>query len=289
MLALAQRRPVSRVLRYAAVATAVATGLATCLGYVLVAGDAPSGAESILWVGLASLLLELGVAVWCIRTVEKLEERQEREQMHFFATAVHDLRQPLQAATLFIDNLLHASMSPQSMKAAQCLDPSIQSVRHIVDDLLDISSLDAGSAYAKQRTFNLIALLHDLETEFAPQTVSKNLRFCFYCPPTDVNVNSDPHWVQMILRKLLINAIAETHQGGILLGLRQRGSQVLIQVWDTRTSIPPDRGKSSERYLVIASRVAKLIRSPLIFETRMGRGAVCTLTLSRSNTSPAPH
>lgn len=280
----ANHRPASRALRYAAVATAVVIGLATCLGYMLVARNAPSSAQSLLWVGLATLLLELAVAGWSIRAVEAIEEDQKGQHMHFLATAIHDLRQPLQAATLFVDSLLHSSLNPQPLKAAQCLDQSIQSIHHMLDSLLDISRLDAGAVFVQKKAFNLIALLHALEAEFTPQAISKNLRFCFYCPSTDVFVNSDPNLVQMILRKLLIKAIAETRQGGILLGVRQRGSQVLVQVWDTHTNMQEDPSRTLDRSLSIANRVAALIQSPLIFELKTGRGSVCTLTLSRGNT-----
>lgn len=283
MPSFANHRPVSRTLKYAAVASALAIGLATCLGYILVARSAPSSAEPILWVGLATLLLELAVARWSIRAVEAREEDHKAEQMHFLATAIHDLRQPLQAATLFVDSLLHASLSPQPLKTAQCLDQSIQSVHHILDSLLDTASLDAGAICVQKQPFNLVALLHALEAEFTRQAIARNLRFGVYCPTTDIIVNSDPLLVRMILRKLLIKAIGETRQGGVLLGVRQRGGQVLLQVWDTRTGPPASPGSPLDHGQAIANRVAALLQSPLSFESTTGRGSVHTLTLARGN------
>lgn len=283
MPAIANPRPVSRTLRFAAVASALAIGLATCLGYILVARNAPSNAQPIVWVGLAALLIELAVARWSIRAVEAREEDHKAEQMHFLASAIHDLRQPLQAATLFVDSLLHASLSPQPLKTAQCLDQSIQSVHHILDNLLDTASLDAGAVCVQKQAFNLIALLHALEAEFTPQAIARDLRFRVYCPSTDVIVNSDPKLVRMIVRKLLIKALGETRQGGVLLGVRQRGSQVLLQVWDTHTPTSPST--TSDHGQAIANRVAALIQSPLIFEPKTGRGSVYTLTLPRGNAS----
>ncbi len=281
-----QHSAASRALVYAAIATAVTTGLATWLGYILVARSDPAGAQPLLWLGLATLLLEVCIAGWGIRAIETRAEHQKREHLDFFAAAVHDLRQPLQAATLFVDNLLHASLSPQLFKTTQRLDQSIQSVRDILDDLLDTSNLDGGAVAAKQKPFSLIALLQSLDEEFAPQAVSKNLRFRFYCPIADVCVYSDPQLVQTILRKLLINAIAETHQGGILLGVRQKGSQVHIQVWDTRINTPRVGSKSSARCRLVANRLAALIQSPLAFQSTIERGAVSTLTLSRHSIPP---
>lgn len=289
MLAFRQYSPASRALVYAAMAAVVATALATWLGYALAARSDSSGAQPILWLGLAALAVELGFTGWSIRAVEARAEDKKREQVVFFATAVHDLRQPLQAATLFVDSLLHASLSPQLLTTTQRLDLSIQAVRDILDDLLDISNLDGGAISAKQKTFSLNALLRTLQAEFTPQAVSKNLHMRFYCPTADVCVHSDPQLVQKVLRKLLIDAIAQTHQGGILLGVRQHASQVRIQVWDTRMNTQKGVSESSTRGRLVAHRVAALIQSPLIFQSKMERGAVGTLTLSGRTSAPMPH
>ena len=268
---------------------AVVISVAMCLSYAVVVGDAPTGANMILWIGFASLLVVLATAGWSIRAIRAIEREQEKAQMHAFAVAVHDLRQPLQAATLFIDNLLHSPLSPQPLKAVQCLDQSIQSLRYMVDSMLEVSSLDAAAMRVEQRPFSLIAMLHTLEAEFTQQAISKNLRFCLYCPPTDICVHSDPKLVLLILRKLLVHAITKTHHGGILLGVRQRGRQVILQVWDTHVAMQNDPSKRSERYLDIADRVAELIHAPLNFQSKMGRGSVCTLTLARSYAPLTPH
>lgn len=279
-------RRASLSLQVAVVVAVIFTGLATWICYVQIADVAPSAAQPVVWLGLAALLFEISITGWFLRAVAKMETQQRQARMQFVAAAIHDLRQPMQAATLFMDSLNHASPDPQPSKAAQGLDQSLQSVRHILDDLLDLSSLDAGAVRLKKQVFNVAALLHALEAEFAAPATAKNLRFCFYCPSTDIGVHGDPQWVQTILRKLLINAIAKTQQGGVLLGLRQRAGMVIVQVWDTHTSQAPAASSRSARGLAIASRVAELMQSPLHFESKMGRGAVCTLTLPRDS---APH
>ena len=286
MLPFRQYSPASRALVYAAIATVVATGLAAWLGYLLAARSDAAWTQPILWLGLAALLVEIGFIRSSMRAVEARAEEEKRQQVVFFAAAVHDLRQPLQAATLFVDSLLHAPLSPQLLTTTQRLDLSIQSVRDILDDLLDISNLDGGAISAKQRPFSLNAVLHTLAAEFTPQAVAKNVRLRFYCPTADVCVQSDPQLVQKVLRKLLIDAIAQTHQGGILLGVRQQASQVRIQVWDTRINTQKNASESSARCRLVANRVATLIQSPLIFQSKMDRGAVSTLTLPRRITSP---
>jgi signal transduction histidine kinase len=289
MPAVMNPRTASRTLQGLAIAAAVVTGLATWIAYGFVARHAPSQAQPVVWMGLVSLLSVLALAVWSVRAVASVESHHNKERLRLFAAAVHDLRQPVQAATLFVDALLHSSLGPQPLKAAQCLDQSMQSMRGILDNLLDSASLDAGAFSVNNQPFSLTALLQALEAEFTPQALSKNLRFCLFCPSTDVAVNGDPQGIRMIVRKVLIHAIAETQQGGVLLGVRQRGSQILIQVWDTRRNVPTDPHPRPDRGLAVARRVAALIQSPLSFESKMGRGGVCTLTLLRDTAPNPPH
>jgi hypothetical protein len=54
-------------------------------------------------------------------------------------------------------------------------------------------------------------------------------------------------------------------------------------VWDTRTRVQPVNDSRSDRGLTIAARGAQLIQSPLIFSSKIGGGAVCTLPLARDS------
>jgi signal transduction histidine kinase len=54
-----------------------------------------------------------------------------------------------------------------------------------------------------------------------------------------VHVHTDPSLLELILRNLISNAINYTSSGGILIGCRQRGEHLLIEVWDTGIGIPP--------------------------------------------------
>jgi signal transduction histidine kinase len=289
MLPATNQRSALRTQQVAAIATVVVTGVATGLAYVLVARSAESGAQTVLWVGLAAVLLEMAIARWSLRAVAATLKSQASEHEHFFAKAVHDVRQPLQAATLFIDTLLHSPLEPHPLKAAISADLSVHAVRHVLDDLLDTARLDAGAMSVTPNPFSLHALLHELEAEFAPQAASRGLRFCLYCPSSDIHVRGDAQLVRLIVRKLLVHAVYQTSQGGLLLGVRQRGQRILLQVWEPRSDAATDPQRKDARGLAVASRVAALIQSPLSFESRAGCAAVRTLTLWRSVAPSVSH
>jgi signal transduction histidine kinase len=286
MLPATSHRPALRTQQVAAIAMVVVTGLATGMAYVLVARSAPFGAQPVLWVGLASLVLEVAIARWSLRAVAATLKNQADQQAHFFATAVHDARQPLQAATLFLDTVIHSPLEPHPLKAARSADLSVHTVRHMLDDLLDTARLDADAMSVTPQPFSLHALLHELEAEFAPQAAARGLRFCLYCPSSDIHVHGDAQLVRMIVRKLLVHAVYQTSQGGLLLGVRQRGHNILLQVWETRSDVPGDPQRQEARGLSVARRVAALIQSPLSFESRVGCATVRTLTLRRSGAPP---
>lgn len=272
--------PAPRVLAVVAFACIVLTGVATWLVHGSVAQGTSSGAVPVIWLGLASIALELVLAVWGIRQLLHLEAVQARAHQQFLGAVVHDVRQPLQAATLFVDSLIHAPQGVQHMKLAKSLDRSLHAVRHTLDGFLELASLEAGVVQVHAGVFSLNALLQALEADFAPRAVAADLRACLFCPSTDISLHGDPHLVGQIIRNLLVHAVASTRQGGVLLGVRQGASQVRVQVWDTRTDTVAD--KKADRGLVVAGRLATLLNVPLMVESRLGRMTVSTLTLPRA-------
>lgn len=266
----------------AALATAALTVLVTWLVHDLVAAVAPSGAQPVIWLGLASVALEVVLAAWGIRLFSSLEADQAHAQMQLFAAAVHDVRQPLQAAALFIDNLLHPAQGAQHQKAAKSLDLSLQAIRHTLDGFMDSVALDAGAVEVRERSFSLLALLHALEAEFMPRAIATDLRFCLFCPSADILVRGDPKLVSQIIRNLLVHAIARTRRGGVLLGVRHGADLVRLQVWDTHAPVAAESDKKPDRGLVVARRLAALIQMPLSVDAGSGGMLVSTLTLPRA-------
>lgn len=262
------------------------TAFVTWLAYSHVVLVEPAAVQPVIGLGLASVFLESVLALWSIRVFATLEADQTNRRMQFCATAVHDLRQPLQAATLFIDHLLHSNLDSQQLKAAKSLELSLQSVRHILDVLMDTTALDAGAVQAQSQSFSLTALLHALDAEFTPRAIALDLRFCLFCPSNDVVLESDPQLVRQIVRNLLVHALAQTRYGGVLLGVRQRKGQVCIQVWDTRTDVQADPGKKTDRGLIVANRLAAQIHASLLVDSRRGVVSVSTLSLSRGSLPP---
>lgn len=210
----------------------------------------------------------------------------------FLAAASHDLRQPIQAINLFQSALNRTELNPEQRRISDYLLLSAESLAELLNGLLDISKLDAGGVVATPRPIRVQDLFSGVEAEFAPIAAAKGLRFKLSFPPDDLELFTDDKLLQCMLRNLVGNALKYTERGGILVAMRRRTGQALIQVWDTGIGIAPEHQKAIfEEYfqvanperdkakglglgLAIARRQAKLLGTDVICHSRLGRGSV---------------
>jgi signal transduction histidine kinase len=222
----------------------------------------------------------------------------------FLAAASHDLRQPFQAMRFFLSVLDGGVREPAMRRTVDLLGRALTSGEQLLDALLDISTLDAGTVQPKLERFALDALLRQLEHEFRPLAEAKGLRLKAVFQPMEAC--SDPVLLGRILRNLLSNAVRYTRQGGILLSARPRNGQLRIEVWDTGFGIPEDRQAAvfdeftqldnPERDrtrglglgLAIVRRLSNLLELPLELRSRVGRGSVFCVSVQAAPAAPSP-
>ncbi|MBC7951332.1 MAG: response regulator [Rhodospirillaceae bacterium] len=213
----------------------------------------------------------------------------------FLAAASHDLRQPFQAMRFFHSVLASHVTDETGLRASDMLERALTSGEQLLNALLDISTLDAGTVEVRCKHFDLAELVESLAAEFRPEAQAKNLSFRV-CGP-GVMVDSDPLLVERILRNILANAVRFTRQGGVLMGVRRRGGMARLEVWDTGFGIPEDQvveifeefhqldNPGRDRScglglgLAIVQRLAKLLGMPIEVHSRLGRGSVFSVTL----------
>ena len=172
-----------------------------------------------------------------LNSLHQLEEK-ELAKTRFLAAAGHDLRQPITAATLYVDTLKLTAPTQRQSEIIRRLDQSMNTFSGLLDRLLDISKFDAGLIKPQINTYNLAKLFIWLDQNFAQTARSKNLRFRLSLPlRKQMIVRTDMGLLQSIMMNLVSNAIKFTAHGGILVGARLRGDNVLLQVWDTGIGI----------------------------------------------------
>ncbi len=217
-------------------------------------------------------------------------ENASRSKSRFLAAASHDLRQPVHSLTMFTDALRMEVKEKEAIELVEHMNQSVEDLDTLLTALLDISKLDAGVVTARKMPINILTLINNLVSEFQALANQKELYLrvrVFEC-----HVYTDPLLLSTVIRNLLQNAIRFTESGGILIGLRSRGDNVLLQVWDSGIGIPDDkidhifveffqidnverdRQKGLGLGLSISRRLSDLLDHQLRVKTWPGKGTV---------------
>ena len=231
------------------------------------------------------------------RTRELNQANQAKSRL--LAAASHDLRQPMHALSLFVGQLQDSKTTDERIALMQRIERAVGSLSELLDQLLDLSKLEAGAVQAVQEDFAVRDMLLAIEAEFASLARVKGIELRVL--PTDAWVRSDPILVRRILLNLIGNAIRYTERGGVLIGCRKRGEKVRIAVWDTGCGIPDDRREDVFREFVqlagaeprhvdgsggglglglsIVARLADLLGTKVELRSTVGRGSMFAFEL----------
>ncbi len=222
-------------------------------------------------------------------------EAANEAKSRFFAAASHDLRQPLQAMSLYHGVLKGADgEAPTLQRMGECM----ASLDRLLEVVMDLSRLDAGQIVPKPRAFALQPLLERLAGMYEGLARQKGLQLRVH--PTSAWVRSDLALLERALSNLLANAIRYTVRGGVLLGVRPRSDAWRLCVVDTGIGIPqraheavfeefvqldnaardPTRGAGLG--LATVRRVAALLEHPVSLSSRVGRGSIFALDVPRA-------
>ena len=237
-----------------------------------------------------------------LQTEKERAERANEIKTRFLAAASHDLRQPLHAMGLFVDALDARIRFPEVRRIMDNLKLSTESLKGLLNSMLDISKLDAGTLKPDVSDINLSLLLDQLALEFGPQAASKGLKLRIRA--CDAWVRSDPIMLARILRNLLTNAIRYTQTGGVLVGCRSCDDNIRIEIHDTGPGIPAgeiehvfeefyqlenperDRDKGLGLGLAIVKRLADLLQHELVVRSHPGKGSTFSITVPVARAAP---
>ena len=233
-------------------------------------------------------------------------EMANRSKTRFLAAASHDLRQPIQAISLFHDALKRTDLSEEQKTISRFLSMSVNSLGELLYSLLDISKLDAGLLQPQMKAVAAEELFATIDAEFSPLARQNGLRFKFFYPGKEMLFFTDGGLLMSVLRNLIDNAFKYTTKGGVLVGVRKRCGYGVIQVWDTGIGIDPqykelvfeecfqvgnvmrDRTKGLGIGLSIARRMARLLQGDVTFRSRLGCGTVFEIILPLVEERAAP-
>lgn len=224
-----------------------------------------------------------------LRAAKEEAEQARVAQSKFLAVVSHDLRQPVQALTLFTSALATKLAGAPASALLDDIRGSVDALHMLLDAMLDVSSLDAGIIVPHETAFSLSTLFDRLVAEFEPQARQKDVRLS--AVTTSAVIRTDPTLLFRILHNFLSNAVRYTNQGRILLGCRRQGRKLRIEVIDTGVGIPAslqediyreffqinnperDRNQGLGLGLAIVQRLSRLLHCPVALRSQEGHGA----------------
>lgn len=219
------------------------------------------------------------------------------ERSRFFATISHELRTPINAVIGY-NQLLHVGaygeMTAEQNRVVERVSRSAHHLLELINDILDISKIEAGKMQIFLEPTNLAFLIDDTVTSLKIQAEEKGLDLQVHSQP-DCIAKTDPARVRQILLNLLSNAVKFTEHGSISVHLIARDASFDIQITDTGPGIrPEDRERIFDEFeqtqttsnvsgtglgLAISKRLAHLLGGELFVESEFGAGSTFTLRL----------
>lgn len=225
-------------------------------------------------------------------------EQANAAKTRFLAAASHDIRQPIHALGLLFATLVDRTRTEQTAPLFEQIESTLDAVESMLNSLLDISKLDAGVVRPDVGAVDLGMLLERLSGEHQP--VAKLTGNRLQVRPTSAIVLSDAAMLQRILANLVSNALRYTSKGRVLVGVRNRGGAIRIDVYDNGPGIPAeslddiflefhqlgnperDRRRGLGLGLAIVKRLAGLLGHRIEVRSVVGRGSRFSVTLPRS-------
>jgi signal transduction histidine kinase/HAMP domain-containing protein len=251
----------------------------------------------------------------------EVEERAEqlalssRYKSEFLANMSHELRTPLNSLLILAKLLAEnndGNLTEREVDFASSIHVAGNDLLNLINDILDLSKVEAGKMDISPSPVELTALCANLEQVFRPIAEQQSLAFSVRIPEgTPATIVTDEHRVEQVLKNLLSNAFKFTEHGSVELRaalvppgtrfasarLRDAPGVIALSVADTGIGIPSDKaleifeafqqadGTTSRSYggtglgLSISREIARLLGGEIKVESEPGRGSVFTLLI----------
>lgn len=238
-------------------------------------------------------------------------DRASQAKSEFLAQMSHEIRTPMSGVLGMIELALDERLDEMVSDYLITAKDSATALLTIINDILDISKIEAGKVEIEQMEFDVQKLLSDIDNMMRSRIEDKGLKFEILLDgPIHKKIFNDPTRIRQCLINLLGNAVKFTEQGHIYLRVttekNEVGTMICFSVEDTGIGIPKDRQQTvfesftqsdsgiTHQYggsglgLTITCRLAEMMGGNVDLESEPGMGSVFSVTLPTNIEGASP-
>src|SRR5882672_3846000 len=224
--------------------------LSTCGFALVLAFNEYWVANKTLGIGLmvGMILLSLFVGKLVTRLFDSLhrEEAANQAKRRFLSTVSHEMRTPLNAVIGMNDLLRDTSLNSEQSEMVKAMHEASQSLLKLIEDVLDISKIEAGKVNIEETDFDLHGLINGTSGVLAPQAEIRGLQLrTLVMPEAPHALRGDPYHLRQVLYNLIGNGIKFTQSGSVTLTVSSLGEsehavRLRFAIEDTGIGIAPE-------------------------------------------------